>query len=158
MNIKNLLVGVVLGAVLVGAAVWVMMPGMMLKEYRSPLGLEETVTAIKEKAVADGWVVAGVMPLDESVKKNGGGDLPPVRLVNLCQPHHAHAILQEDDNKIVSVMMPCTISVYEKDDGHTYVGAMNAGLLGKMFGGTVARVMGKEVAAAQLDFISFVEK
>lgn len=158
MNIKSLLVGFVLGAVLVGAAVWALMPGMMLKEYRSPFGVEETVATIKENALADGWVVAGVMPLDESVKKNGGGDLPPVKLVNLCQPHHAHAILQEDDSKIVSVMMPCTISVYQKGDGHTYVGAMNAGLLGKMFGGTVARVMGGDVAAAQQEFISFVVK
>jgi uncharacterized protein (DUF302 family) len=116
------------------------------------------VAAIKEKAIAEDWVVAGVMPLDESVKKHGGGDLPPVRLVNLCQAHHAHAILQEDGNKIVSVMMPCTISVYEKTDGDTYVGVMNAGLLGKMFGGTVAQVMGGEVAAAQQEFISFVER
>lgn len=155
MNIKSLVLGIVIGAVLVGAAGWLMMPGMMLNEYRSPLDVEETVEVIKERALAQGWVVAGVMPLDESVKKNGGGDLPPVRLVNLCQPHHAHAILNEDDNKVVSVMMPCTISVYRKDDGHTYIGVMNAGLLGKMFGGTVARVMGGDVAAAQKTFIDF---
>ena len=35
-------------------------------------------------------------------------------------------------------MMPCTISVYEKSDGKTYIGSMNAGLLGRVFGGTVA--------------------
>jgi len=32
---------------------------------------------------------------------------------------------------------------------------MNAGLMGKMFGGTVAQVMGDEVAAQQQKFIAF---
>ena len=38
-------------------------------------------------------------------------------------------------------MMPCTIFVYQKSYGHAYVGIMNAGLLGTVFGGTVAEVM-----------------
>jgi uncharacterized protein (DUF302 family) len=50
--------------------------------------------------------------------------------------------------------MPCTISVYEKKDGKTYIGTMNAGLLGDMFGGTVTTVM-KEVASDQQSFIAF---
>ena len=92
------------------------------------------------------------------MKKHGGGDLPPVRLINLCQANHAFNILQEDANKVLSVMMPCTISVYEKTDGKTYVGTMNAGLWGKMFGGTVARVMGGEVAAQQKEFLSALQE
>jgi uncharacterized protein (DUF302 family) len=158
LNVKSMTLGFLAGLAVAGAAGWLVMPGQMLKEYRSPFGVEETVAAIQEKAVADGWVVASVQSLDQSVKKHGGGELPPVRLVNLCQAHHAHEILREDESKIVSVMMPCTISVYQKDDGHTYIGAMNAGLLGKMFGGTVARVMGGEVAAAQRSFIAFADR
>jgi uncharacterized protein (DUF302 family) len=49
--------------------------------------------------------------------------------------------------------MPCTISVYEKSDGKAYIGSMNAGLLGKMFGGTVAEIMGEKVADDQQAFI-----
>ena len=158
MNLKSLLAGFVVGVFLTGVAVWLMMPGMMLKEYRSPLGVAETVAAIEKNALAAGWVIPSIVPLDESVRKNGGGELPPVRLVNICQPHHAHEILNEDGNKVVSVMMPCTISVYEKDDGSTYVGVLNAGMMGKMFGGTVAKVMGGDVAADQKSFISFVEQ
>ena len=158
MNIKSLVIGFLVGVVLTGAAGWLMMPGLMVQEYPSPLGVEETVRHIEQKAVASGWVVSSVMPLDQSVKKHGGGELPPVRLVNLCQANHAHEILKDEDNRTVSVMMPCTISVYRKDDGNTYVGAMNAGLLGKMFGGTVARVMGGDVAEAQRHFISFEDE
>jgi uncharacterized protein (DUF302 family) len=75
-------------------------------------------------------------------------------LINLCSPDYAYDILKEDDNKIVSVFMPCTISVYEKSDGKAYIGAMNAGLLGTMFGGTVAEIMGEKVAAEQKTFVS----
>jgi len=157
MSIRSLLIGIVVGILLTAGAGWMMMPGMMLKEYQSPLGVEETVDKIKENAISEGWVVASVMPIDKSVKKHGGGELPPVRLVNLCEPDHAFNILKGDDTKIVSVMMPCTISVYQKTDGKTYVGAMNAGLLGKMFGGVVAEVMGGTVAKQQQQFIDFVK-
>jgi len=158
MKFSSLLTGFLVGVILLGVSGWLMMPGMMLKEYQSPFGVEETTERIKQKATAEGWVVASVSALDSSVKKHGGGDLPPVRLINICQAHHAFEILKEDENKVVSVMMPCTISVYQKADGKTYIGTMNAALLGKMFGGTVARVMGGDVAEQQQLFISFVNQ
>jgi uncharacterized protein (DUF302 family) len=96
-----------------------------------------------------------VSPIHKSIRKHGGGELPPVMLVNICQPGYAYDILKEDDNKIVSVFMPCTISVYEKSDGKAYVGTMNAALLGKLFGGSVAEIMGEKVAADQRKFITF---
>lgn len=54
--------------------------------------------------------------------------------------------------------MPCTVSVYRRDDGTTAVGSMNAGLLGRVFGGTVARVMGGEVARDQAAILAFLGK
>ncbi len=155
-RVTNLVIGFVAGVLLLGIIGWSMMPGMMLKEYSSPFTVEETVAMIEQNAVDAGWVVASTKNLHKSVKKHGGFDLEPVVLVNLCQAEHAYNILREDDNTVVSVMMPCTISVYRKSDGNTYVGTMNAGLLGKMFGGTVARVMGGDVARDQQSFIEFV--
>ncbi|RXK88163.1 DUF302 domain-containing protein [Chlorobaculum sp. 24CR] len=157
MNIRSLLIGIAVGILLAVGAGWMMMPAMMLKEYQSPFGVEQTVDNIRENAISQGWVVASVMAIDNSVKKYGGGDLPPVRLVNLCEPNHAYNILKDDKNKIVSVMMPCTISVYQKADGKTWVCVMNAALLGKMFGGVVAEVMGGTVAKQQQQFINFVQ-
>lgn len=148
-------VGFLAGVLLTGLAGRAMMPGLMLEESASPFGVEETVEKIRERAEAQGWVVSSVLPLDESVRKHGGGELPPIRLVNLCQPHHAHRILQGEGSRIVSVMMPCTIAVYPKADGNTYIGTMNAGLLGGMFGGVVAEVMGGAVAREQREFVTF---
>jgi len=158
MKTTSLIFGIIIGILLTAIIGWKMMPGMMLKEYQSPLSIEETVKKITENALAKGWVISDVKPLHKSVVKHGGGTLSPVMLINLCEAHHAFNILKDDANKIVSVMMPCTITVYEKSDGKAYIGTMNAGLLGKMFGGTVAEVMGSAVAADQQGFIAFVKK
>jgi len=40
--------------------------------------------------------------------------------------------------------MPCTLAVYEADDGKVYISKMNTGLMGKLFGGTVAEVVGDQ--------------
>ncbi|MCP3850600.1 MAG: DUF302 domain-containing protein [Gammaproteobacteria bacterium] len=150
---KNTMIGLVVGIILAGIIGWVTMPGMMLHETLSPYSVDETVAKISAKAKADGWVVAGVKSLNKAVKKHGGYDIPPVMLINLCQADHAYNILKEDANKILSVMMPCTVSVYQKGDGKTYVGSMNAALLGTMFGGTIAEIMGKHVAEQQAAFV-----
>jgi hypothetical protein len=51
-------------------------------------------------------------------------------------------------------MMPCTIAVYEGAGGATRVATMNAGLMGRMFGGEVARVMAGPVASEQAGFVA----
>jgi hypothetical protein len=38
--------------------------------------------------------------------------------------------------------MPLAIGVYEDKNGQVYVSQLNVGLLGMMFGGTIAEVMG----------------
>lgn len=149
--------GILLGAVMVIAlgilAAYLIFPGLMLREARSRYDLTTTVDCLTHSVLEAGWVVQSVVELEKSVKKNGGGDILPVRLVNICQARHAATILNVDEVRKVSVLMPCTISVYEKTDGNVYLGFLNAGLLARFFGGVVARVMGREVAADQASFI-----
>jgi uncharacterized protein (DUF302 family) len=155
---RNLLIfagGLLAGIIVTALAAASFMPKLMLREHRSPFDLAETVRRITNNAVAAGWVVSSVSALDESVKKHGGGELRPVRLVNLCQAQHAARILNDEQARIVSVMMPCTIAVYEKADGKVAVGTMNAGLMGRLFGGVVAEVMGGPVAREQREFVAF---
>ena len=53
-------------------------------------------------------------------------------------------------------LMPCAIAVYEGDDGAVYVSGMNMGLMGKMFGGNIAEVMGGSVADDERKILSAV--
>ena len=152
------LLGFILGLAATGTIGWFSMPSMMLVEYESPYDINKTIQTISDNAKANKWVVPGIGKLHKSIKKHGGYTLTPVYLVNLCNATHAYNILKKDENKLISVMMPCTISVYTKADGKTYIGTMNAGLLGKMFGGDIAQIFGVEVAEDQQKFINFAKK
>ena len=150
--------GLLAGVVVAGLVGWMVMPSMMLREQVSPLGIDQTVAKIEENAKAGGWVVSGVRKLDESVRQHGGGDVIRVRLVEMCQPQHAARILNDSGSRKASVLMPCTISVFEDEQGVVRVASMNAGLMGRMFGGVIAEVMGGSVAREQAEILKFLDE
>lgn len=155
---KKILLGALLGAVLSlgGLALFLraQAPALMLPETRSPHSVDATVERLSAAAKAGGWVVSSVTALDESVARHGGPKIRPVRLVNLCQAQHAGRILSDDSARRVSVLMPCTLAVYEKTDGSVWIAAMNPGLIAPLFGGVIDEVMAGPVAREQAAFIT----
>lgn len=75
-------------------------------------------------------------------------------LVEACSTAYSGPLLKEEASRILSIMMPCTITVYKKENGKTYIGLMNAGLMGKMFGPKVGEIMA-QVQDDQDQFIQF---
>ncbi|MDO9225684.1 MAG: DUF302 domain-containing protein [Pseudomonadota bacterium] len=128
----------------------------MVNERASPYSMEETIKVISERAKQHGWNTSEPRKLDLSIRKHGGPTVLPVTLVELCEPHHAGKLLANDDDRWVSVFMPCTISVYEKSDGKVYVANMKAENVGSLLGGNVAEVMGNSVAAGQDAILGFL--
>jgi len=153
---KKIIPSVIVGITITAITGWNVMPKQMIKERKSPLGYEETISKIESNAKAAGWMVSSISHLDKKLKKQGK-EIPPVTLINICQPDHAAAILNDESARYISIMMPCTISVYTKADGNTYVATMGMKLMGKMFGGTVAEIMGGAVAEEEETFTSFIE-
>lgn len=148
------LVAAILAGMIVGAGgLALSLPHLMFTETASPRSVDDTVTQLSAEARARGWVVSGVRKLDNSVQSNGGPDLPTIRLVELCHARHAGEILDADSDRRMAVMMPCTIAVYETAKG-TRVAALNAALMGPVFGGDVGRVMGHAVARDQTAIIA----
>lgn len=135
---------------LIGMAL--VMPKLMVKEQVSPFDYEETITQIQNNVTDGGWKVSALMRLDKSLAKEGKKVLP-VASMKICQPDHAEQVLVDDDARFLSVMMPCSIAVYEKEDGKTYISSMNSALMGRMFGGTAMKVMGGPVAKETAAFI-----
>ncbi len=142
-NIGLFLVGLIVGIILMGGVVWIAMPNMMLTVHKSTLDFEETVSAINESALEHEWLVPKIYNIQKSLQAAGHDDMTRVKILSLCQPHYAYNILRDDDNKMVTAIMPCRIGVYEAGDGQVYVSEMNIGLMSKMFGGTIERVMGQ---------------
>ncbi len=151
---KKFLIGTLLGIAIAIIGGIFTMPKLMLREKVSPLGYEETIKYIENKVDEGGWKVSAVMRLDKSLAKEGKKTLP-VASLKICQPDHAEKVLNDDDARLLSVMMPCSIAVYEKADGKTYISTMNAALMGRLFGGTVAEVMAGPVAKETAEFVKF---
>jgi len=147
--VGSFIVGIVFTAVLA----WNAMGGLMFHETVSPFGVEETVARIQHniQAAGNGWALSGLRNPAKAVQADGGNTLP-VMMVEACSTKYSKPILNEDSVRFLSILMPCKISVYKKNDGRVYIGSMNAGLMGKMFGPLVGDIMGK-VAQDQKKFL-----
>ncbi len=138
--------GFLVGVVVTGAVVWFAMPKVMFIIRKSHYGVDETVERIQAAAGSmGGWQVPKVYNIQQSLIKAGHPDAKPVRIMSLCHPHHAYAVLKDEKNRLISSIMPCRVGIYQMDNGDVYVAMMNSGLMSKMFGPDVARVM-KEVS------------
>ena len=118
---------------------------LLVMEVQSPLGFEETLAHIERKAKSVGWKVPKKWKANfhKNFKKIAKKDIGPMKLLKMCEPYIAADLLIADKNKFLSVMMPCTFSVYEKSDGKTYIAMMNLELFGNAMGGDVVPAMEK---------------
>lgn len=149
------LLGVVIGLLATMGLAYSMMSSLMFTETESPFGMEETVARIQHNILktGNGWELSGLRNPARAVQADGGNVLP-VMMIEACSTLYSKPILKEDTVRFLSILMPCKISVYKKNDGKIYIGTMNAGLMGKMFGPLVGEVMSK-VAEDQKKFLAF---
>lgn len=110
---------------------------LMVEESRSPYNFDKTVDTIVENSKSAGWSVPKVYDFRKVLLSKGSEDVGNIKVIKLCNANLAETMLSSDDSKFLGAMMPCSISVFEKDDGHTYIASMNMGLMSHMFGGEV---------------------
>jgi len=133
--------GVLAGMALMGLIVWFTMPSLMLIKHKSSKSYDDTVSVLSEtlKKKQD-WRVLAINDYQKSTAAFGA--MEHVGSMTICNPRYASKILSEDANRGVTAFMPLAIGVYEDKNGQVYVSQLNVGLLGMMFGGTIADVMG----------------
>jgi len=144
-KILTILISLIIGAILTLVVGMKMLPGMMIKEIPSPLGFAETVEKVQANAKEMGWRGSSKWTVDfqKNLKKVENIDVGPVTVLKKCETKAAAAILVKDELKQLSVMMPCSIAIYQKSDGKTYVAIMNMSILGSLFGDTVKQLTDK---------------
>jgi uncharacterized protein (DUF302 family) len=143
------------GVIVVALMVYNFMGSLMFKEVVSPFGVEETVARIQQNIqnTGNGWALSGLRNPGKAVEADGGNTLP-VLMIEACSTKYSGPILKDDSVRFLSNLMPCKIAVYKKNDGKTYIGMMNAGLVGKLFGPMVGETM-SHVAVDQAKFLQF---
>ena len=117
-----------------------MKPGQIVIEKSSNLDFDKTVSALIAESERREWKVPAVHDLQQSLAKSGKS-VKPVKVIEICKPQYSGQMLELNNERIMSVMMPCRISVYTKDDGKTYVAVINGSKLAEGQPEKIARVM-----------------
>jgi uncharacterized protein (DUF302 family) len=150
---KNILVAVVsllVGVILTGSVLYASAPGLMMLEDESKYGFDETVAVFEEEVKNAGWKIAGLHDMQE-ILKGFDHDVDAIKIYELCSSKYSAVILEQDDERIVSPLMPCRVAIYMKSDGKTYITRMNSMLMAKPFGGLIDEVM--QQAAGETEVI-----
>lgn len=148
--------GLVVGAAGTGALVWTLMPGQMLAVRESRLAFDETVRALERSIEKQGCVHSGTTDMNERLSRHGEQIARRVKIIKLCKPACASGILESDPH--MACMMPCSSAVWEDDAGAAFVSKVNAALMGRMFGGSIAEIMDTKVARDEEAILSGVLK
>lgn len=150
----KIILGFITGIALFVILALVYAPQLMLTEHPSPFSVEETAARIQaniQMLESRGWKLSALRNPAKAVAA-GGTNVPPTLIVEACSTKYSAPLLKEDETRILSILMPCSITVYKKDDGKAYIGTMNSALVGRLFGAKVGNIMAK-VAKDQAEFI-----
>ncbi len=109
-------------------------------EQVSPFNVNETVEKIIEVATRKEWQNPANHDLQKSLARSNK-HVRPVQVVEICKPEYSGTMLEKNDERIVSVMMPCRISVYEKEDGKTYIALLNTAAMSEGMPESIAGAM-----------------
>lgn len=112
----------------------------MFLETLSPFDFGSTVELLSKEIENKSWKISNVYDLQKTLNQHGK-DVLPVKVFSLCHPNHSSRILEKDSERIISSMMPCRVSIYEKADGKTYISRMNSSMIAAGFGGIAEQVM-----------------
>ncbi len=131
-----------------------MKTNQLVIEHPSRFGFGKTVDLLVAESERRDWKVPAVHDLQQSLAKSGK-TVRPVKVIEICKPQYSGRMLELNDERVISVMMPCRISVYEKDDGKAYVSLINAGELASGLAANIAGVM-KEASDETFEIVKSV--
>ena len=117
-------------------------------EHPSKFNFDKTIELLVAEAERREWKVPFIHDLQQSLAK-AGKTVKPVKVIEICKPAYSGQMLELSDERIMSVMMPCRISVYLKDDDKTYVALLDGA---KMADGQPEKIAGVMEAASDETF------
>jgi uncharacterized protein (DUF302 family) len=88
-----------------------------------PLSFEDALSRIPKALTGEGFGVLTEIDVQQTMKKKLGVDFRRYRILGACNPPLAHRALTARLD--VGVMMPCNVVVWEADDGHAVVEAID---------------------------------
>jgi len=118
--------------------------------YEAKGTIDEVVAKIQEAAAANKFGVLGIHDLKEKMNAKGIDFGPECRILEVCNPGKAKAVLEADMS--ISNALPCRISVFERDGKITVSMIRPSHLLG-LFNRPELQPVAQEVEDAMLRII-----
>jgi len=130
------------GAIFSAFAINAAAPEMLIKEVASPYDFEKTVRVIEDRINAkEGWHVITTYDQNAEVIAHGGTPIGKMAIIKYCNGRFASKMLEADERKKFSAMLPKTIGVYEDSKGKVLIAMSNGKVIGKLFGGEVEAIV-----------------
>lgn len=137
-----LISGIILGIILTFFLIKINLSTIMISTRASKYELEETVSRLEEQAYLNNWEVLHTYDIGDCLfDQDFSTTYMKIEILSICQPEFSYAILQEDENKFISAIMPCRIAIYEDKEGDVYISRMNIGLFSNFFSGTIGDIL-----------------
>lgn len=152
----GIIIGLIAGVLIALLAIFFSSPSLMLKENKSKHDFETTLAEIEKSVDSMGWKITHVSDLQASMHKFGK-EVRQVKVYEICHPEHAFKVLKEDDERIVSTLMPCRIAIYKKSDDKVYLSRMNSGLMSKPMSKIIRSTMSDAAADTEQILASVIE-
>ena len=155
-TVVSLIFGFIAGIIFTGIVISISSGEMMVKEFKSPYNFEKTVKVIQNRINSKkGWHVTETIDQNKEVTENGGFPIGKFKIIKFCNGSYAARMLKKDDMKKIGNMLPKSFAIYQKSDGQVFVSAMNGGVMGKLFGGEIEKII-EEVSLEVEDMMRFI--
>lgn len=114
----------------------------MFLQTESPKSLSETIKVFREEVAAGGWSILNVTNM-AGILSERGYTISPVLIFDVCSGKYSASILSKDENRFVTPLMPCRISIYQTSQGKVIIARLNAKSMAPMFSPDLADTMTK---------------
>src|SRR5512146_96617 len=98
------------------------MPGFALKKLTTAT-YDDVLARLPDLLKEEGFGVLTRIDVKETMKQKIGADFRRYQILGACNPQIAHEVLSKDLE--IGTMLPCNVVVYEGDDGHAVVLAID---------------------------------
>ncbi|NQU57370.1 MAG: DUF302 domain-containing protein [Rhodospirillales bacterium] len=118
-----------------------LMTSMMFESHLSRFDFAKTVAEVQRAANENGYTVPQVLDLKSHYNDEGKPEMSRATIAYYCRPKSGIESTRDDANKLMLVMMPTGVAVYETSSGEVRVAHMNFGLMRHMFAGVVKKAL-----------------
>ncbi len=91
---------------------------------------DQAVVSVLKAVEKKGWSLFQVYDIRERLAAKGF-DQKPLKIIEICSGKHANNFLNK--NRLVSLCMPCKISVFEGDGGKVKIAGMKPTMVSQFF-------------------------